>query len=92
MPLLPHSRMPLSLASRFSSSPSPTPRAPGFHVGVDWTRAAFRYSIDTVGYHLHLSFPPTSPDGQYVAAGSSDGTLFVWETFSGKVKTRKEHG
>jgi autophagy-related protein 16 len=48
--------------------------APGFHVGVDWTRAAF------------------SPDGQYVAAGSSDGTLFVWETFSGKVKTRKEHG
>jgi autophagy-related protein 16 len=49
--------------------------APGFHVGVDWTRAAF------------------SPDGQYVAAGSSDGTLYVWETFStGKVKTRKEHG
>ena len=39
------------------------------------------------------AFPFTSPDGQYVAAGSSDGTLYVWETFStGKVKTRKEHG
>ena len=32
-----------------------------------------------------------SPDGQYVAAGSSDGTLFVWETFTGKVKSKKEH-
>ena len=33
-----------------------------------------------------------SPDGQYVAAGSSDGTVFVWETLTGKMKSRKEHG
>ena len=32
-----------------------------------------------------------SPDGQYVAAGSSDGTVFVWETLTGKLKSKKEH-
>lgn len=41
--------------------------------------------------HTHTHTPPHSPDGQYVAAGSNDGTLFVWETFTGKVKSRKEH-
>ncbi|XP_065918240.1 autophagy-related protein 16-1-like isoform X2 [Dysidea avara] len=32
-----------------------------------------------------------SPDGQYVAAGSSDGTLFVWETITGSHKNPKQH-
>ncbi|XP_065918238.1 autophagy-related protein 16-like isoform X3 [Dysidea avara] len=32
-----------------------------------------------------------SPDGQYVAAGSSDGTLFVWETITGSHKNLKQH-
>ena len=32
-----------------------------------------------------------SPDGQYVAAGSSDGTVYVWETLTGKMKSKKEH-
>lgn len=30
-----------------------------------------------------------SPDGQYVAAGSSDGSLFVWDTMGGKQKREK---
>ena len=30
-----------------------------------------------------------SPDGQYVAAGSSDGSLFVWDTIGGKQKKEK---
>ena len=30
-----------------------------------------------------------SPDGQYVAAGSSDGSLFVWDTISSKSKREK---
>ena len=41
--------------------------------------------------YTHIHTHPHSPDGQYVAAGSNDGTLFVWETFTGKVKSRKEH-
>ena len=32
-----------------------------------------------------------SPDGNYVAAGSSDGTVYVWETWTGKMKSKKEH-
>ena len=32
-----------------------------------------------------------SPDGQFVAAGSSDGTLYVWETITGSVKSPKQH-
>ena len=43
--------------------------------------------------HTHTHTHTHSPDGQYVAAGSSDGTMYVWETFSKKVKTHecKEH-
>eukprot|EP00731_Ephydatia_muelleri_P024689 Em0016g960a len=32
-----------------------------------------------------------SPDGQYVAAGSADGSVFVWEVASGRMKSKKEH-
>jgi len=33
-----------------------------------------------------------SPDGDYVAAGSSDGTVFIWNINKNKVeKTLKEH-
>ena len=28
---------------------------------------------------------PPSPDGSYVAAGSADATLYVWNTLTGKV-------
>ena len=34
---------------------------------------------------------PFSPDGQYVAAGSADGSVFVWEVASGRIKSKKEH-
>lgn len=32
-----------------------------------------------------------SQDGQYIAAGSHDGTVFVWEVATGKVRSKKEH-
>ena len=33
-----------------------------------------------------------SPDGMFVAAGSQDGSLFVWQTQTGKLeKTVREH-
>lgn len=38
-------------------------------------------------YHYDIMY---SPDGQYVAAGSSDGSIHVWETMTGKLKTKKE--
>ena len=38
-------------------------------------------------YHCDIMY---SPDGQYVAAGSSDGSIHVWETMTGKLKTKKE--
>ncbi len=80
--------------------------ANGFHVSVDWTRACFRWAITSYTVHtafntpLHTHTPHThththththSPDGQYVAAGSSDGTLFVWEILTKTVKAHKEH-
>ena len=34
---------------------------------------------------------PFSPDGQYVAAGSADGSVFVWEVTTGRMKSKKEH-
>ncbi|KAH1006056.1 hypothetical protein HUJ04_006938 [Dendroctonus ponderosae] len=34
-----------------------------------------------------------SPDGQYVAVGSSDGSVYIWGVSTGKVETiLKEHG
>lgn len=46
----------------------------GFHVGADYTRAAF------------------SPDASYVAAGSGDGTVYIWNVSCGKLeKTLREH-
>lgn len=36
-----------------------------------------------------FSAPSPSPDGQYVAVGSSDGSLFVWDTIGGKKKREK---
>ena len=34
---------------------------------------------------------PSSPEGKYIASGSSDGTVFVWEVSTGKVRSKKEH-
>ncbi|XP_071538855.1 autophagy-related protein 16 isoform X2 [Panulirus ornatus] len=46
----------------------------GFHVGADYTRAAF------------------SPDASYVAAGSGDGTVYIWNVNCGKLeRTLREH-
>lgn len=34
-----------------------------------------------------------SPDGQYVAVGSADGSVYIWGVSTGKVETiLKEHG
>lgn len=35
-----------------------------------------------------------SPDGSYVAAGSAEGSLYVWSVLSGKVEKvlSKQHG
>ena len=41
-------------------------------------------------YNMHCCIL-YSPDGQYVAAGLSDGTLYMWETITGSIKSPKQH-
>ena len=67
--------------------------AEGFNVSLDWSRACFRLVIDfPLGWLLNqMCGPPYSPEGKYIAAGSSDGTVFVWDVSTGKVKSKKEH-
>lgn len=53
------------------------------------------FQVELIGqecmYVLYKLFsaPSPSPDGQYVAVGSSDGSLFVWDTIGGKKKREK---
>ena len=49
----------------------------------------YMYYCDMYGV---LSAVLCSPDGTYALAGSSDGTLFIWNIAKNKVeKTLKEH-
>ena len=49
--------------------------------------------MSTCTYYTYTNTPPLpfSPDGQYVAAGSADGSVFVWDVASGRMKSKKEH-
>lgn len=37
------------------------------------------------GFSTCLLLPPFSPDGNFVAGGSADGALYVWNVLTGKV-------
>ena len=38
------------------------------------------------GRRRFLSYVSCSPDGSYVAAGSAEGSLYIWSVLSGKVE------
>ncbi|KAM8905058.1 ATG16 autophagy related 16-like 2 isoform 2-T2 [Spinachia spinachia] len=54
-------------------------RAEGFKCGSDSSKAVIRY----------LNAPPLfSPDGCFLAAGSADGAVYIWNVSTGNLETR----
>eukprot|EP00731_Ephydatia_muelleri_P035572 Em0137g4a len=60
---------------------------------IDLRQNSIMSTFSTSGFKVSEDWSRAcfSPDGQYVAAGSADGSVFVWEVASGRMKSKKEH-